>query len=207
MSVVIMVGSIKLFLKLCNVYKAIGIYPCQSNQGFFLEIKNYFGDYYSHLFYRRFFSFNVQNLVILFCLAQMLISVTAYSYVHAKSIGEYGIVFFAGITLLNAINYVCLQIRNGPNIFQLIEHLERFIEMRELQNYWQISENLFTWHHILHRIKTPMDIFNFVLRIKCKNWKNLWNFVHCAGKMFICWSCNTTTCSYTWRLCRALSFR
>lgn len=108
-----MSGSIKLFLKLRNVYKTMGIYQRQT---------------------KRRFNSNPKNIFFLFCLAQMLISILAYSYAYAKSINEYGIVFFAGITLLNSINNFCLQIWNGPKIFRLIEHLERFIEMSKLQN-------------------------------------------------------------------------
>lgn len=61
----------------------------------------------------------------------MLAAVLTYAYMHAKTMEEYGMDFYAGITLLNSINNICLQIWNGPKIYRLIEHLERFIEMSE----------------------------------------------------------------------------
>lgn len=110
-----MAGSIKLFLKLRNdVYKTMGICLGRNSQRFV---------------------FNFQNIFFLVCLAQMVASVTVYACVHATSMEEYGIVFFADITLLDAIIHFCLLIWNGPQIFQLIEHLEQFIEMSKLQKH------------------------------------------------------------------------
>lgn len=63
----------------------------------------------------------------------MLVSVIAYAYVQANSIEEYGMDFYAAITLLISIININLQIWRGPQIFQFIEHLEGFIERSKLK--------------------------------------------------------------------------
>lgn len=116
-----MAGSIKLFLKLRQLYEAIGIYPSQINQRFCLNFK---------------------NLLFLFCLTQTLLPIIVYSCVQANSIEEYSMDFYAGISLLIAIINMSQQIWKGPQIFQLIEHLEEFIEKSKFHKIIELANKL-----------------------------------------------------------------
>lgn len=102
-----MARSIKLFLNLRQLYETMGIYPAQNDQ---------------HCL------FNFKNLIFLFCFTQALVPIIVYTYVEANSIEEYGMDFYAAITLVIAIININQQIWKGSEIFQLIEHLEEFIE-------------------------------------------------------------------------------
>lgn len=125
MTIVTMAGSIKLFLNLRNVYETMGIHPSHNDQ---------------HS------GFNAKNLFFISCLTLTLLSVIAYSCIQAKSIEEYGMDFYAAITLLIAVINISLQVWNGPKIFELIEHSERFIKMSRFFNiveliYWYFIES------------------------------------------------------------------
>lgn len=111
---VIMAGGVKiqLFKFIQNTYQAIGIYPPESNQN--RNLNNW----------KKWFN--------LFCLAQFFITSASYVLFEAKTMIEYGMVFFTCATVVaSTIIYLVLfsQLKNTSNY---IGNCERFFEKSEL---------------------------------------------------------------------------
>lgn len=117
-----MTGAIKLFQYVQNFYQTLGIHP---------PIQSY-----------QTFSLNRRNLFFLSCSVLTFILSTAYLLFDAQSIQDFGIPFCASVIILSGFFIYIVQIWRNAEIFQLIEHFEKFIEQsKSTKNCSTFSEN------------------------------------------------------------------
>lgn len=103
-----MAGSIKLFEFNQKHYRAIGIYPTQSNQ--------------------KHSSFNSKNSIFLFCFIQFCISMTAFIIFEANNMLDYAIASFGLVTTTIIMAIYLLTLWQKENTVKFIENCEAFIE-------------------------------------------------------------------------------
>lgn len=103
--------KIKLFQTLQVIYQKLAIQPTPLDQSA---------------------RFNGKNLFFLSSLLQFLISVAAYLPLKAETVAEYGFTFAICIALLFTIVLLMIQFWKAPEIFNLIDDFQQFIETSRL---------------------------------------------------------------------------
>lgn len=79
-------------------------------------------------------SFNWRILLAIFCYIQHFITVFAFFVLEANTVLEYGTSFYGYISMVYCVYYISILIQRKPNIFQLIESFQGFIEQRKCSN-------------------------------------------------------------------------
>lgn len=105
-----MAGSIQLFQSIQKYFQTIGICPSDSSK---LD------------------SFNWRIFLALFCYAQQIASASVFFICQAKSVLDYGCSFYTSISMTYCVYYFVILIRQKPQILELIESCEAFIEHRK----------------------------------------------------------------------------
>lgn len=106
----IMTGSVQLFQAIQNYHQTLGICQPQPNA--------------SH-------PINWRMLVVFFCFAEQIASATVFFLTEAKTVLDYGCSFYTSISMVYCVYYFLILIQRTPQIFQLIEHFQEFIEQSE----------------------------------------------------------------------------
>lgn len=88
-------------------------------------------------------SLNWRTLLAFFCYIQHFIAVFAFFVFEANTVLEYGTSFYGFITMIYTIFYILILTKRTPQIFQLIENFQEFIEKRKCSRI-----NVFVWKKI-----------------------------------------------------------
>lgn len=110
----------KVCLLLIKYVAKIGIYPVEPHKSIF----------------------NRQNIGVLLIFGQTIASVTAYLLFGAKAIREYEECFFIWVSLIGTTVGFLGTIQKTVLIFQLIDHVNEFIEIRKQFPFLHIQLNL-----------------------------------------------------------------
>lgn len=77
------------------------------------------------------YSLNWRIPWVLFCYIQHFISVFAFFAFEANTVLDYGTSFYGFITMVYTVYYILILIKRTPQIFQLIENFQEFIDQRK----------------------------------------------------------------------------
>lgn len=116
------VDTMKLFQKIQDFYRILGVVPIDHNNG-------------NHL--------NATNVLILCNLLSGFVTASAFWIIQAKSMKEYGDSFFASVTEFCAVIYLSTIIDKTTCLFELIENFEELVH-RVVQK-MNVSSCLFQW--------------------------------------------------------------
>lgn len=95
-------GRMKILSPVRKFYKMLGIYPSNT--------------------------IDAKNIFFIISLIQLIISTLAFISINAKSTDEFGIAFYVFITATTQLVHLLISIKKIPNISDLIEKYEAFIE-------------------------------------------------------------------------------
>lgn len=120
-------GSIKLFEFVQNCNRIFGIYSCQS-------------DPKQH-------SAKLTRTISLISFAQVMFTTVAFFSLEAKSMFDFGFVFYLLVTITNCLAIYLIFIWESQDTLEFIQKCERFIEKREYFCVYRIKLNsvLISW--------------------------------------------------------------